>query len=155
MLLTLSFLLLWVHLELMRTSLATMEVSSPLDHNLEAVLPGVHTRLGSMQTEMATGFEQLKECLESHIEQSDRREEQFALRERASQAVAAQMVTFASAIVAGGSAGQLPLPNSQLPLPNSQRQAAADDDDDDDDNDDCGSTVSRLVNASTLASRSQ
>jgi predicted PurR-regulated permease PerM len=61
-LLTLFFLLLWTHLESMKQSLASLlvEATCPLDSNLEATLPSLHSRLSVMQTEMANGFALMK-----------------------------------------------------------------------------------------------
>jgi hypothetical protein len=122
----------------MRTSLETLEVESPLDHSLEAVLPGVHTRLSSLQSEMASGFSQVKQwqqSVDSFIQEN-------TSIVRQSQAAAGQLVRIASSMLgwssrgvgAGGGAWQ----GSPAPLLNSQQQAAAaaNDNDDDDEDDD-------------------
>jgi hypothetical protein len=121
----------------MRTKLETLEVTSPLDHNLEAVLPGLHTRLSSMQREMALGFSEVKTWqlgIDAYMQHT-------TLMVQQSQAAAAQLVQIASTMIGwgggtGGGAGQAspaPLVNSQR---QSQRQGADDENDDNDDNDD-------------------
>jgi hypothetical protein len=128
--LTLLFLLLQVYLELMRTSLSTLEVTSPLDHDMEAVLPGVHTRLSSLHNEMVMGFAQLatwQQSVDSSIQQSALQGSHMV---RQSQETAAQLVSIASKMIgwggsgmgAGGGTGQA----SPAPLLNSQQRATDD-----------------------------
>jgi hypothetical protein len=55
------FLLLQSHVAKLRQS--TSMVESPLDSNLESVLPGVHSRLSAMQNNMAEGFKLSAEAM--------------------------------------------------------------------------------------------
>ena len=122
----------------MKTSLETLEVSDPVNHSLEAVLPGVHSRLSTIQREMAMGFKQVK----SWQKAVDTCITQTAGMVRQSQVTAAQLVSIASTMmgwgnrgmgVGGGAAGQA---SPEFSLLNSQQQAAnADEDDAGEDND--------------------
>jgi hypothetical protein len=122
--LTLSFLLLQRYLALMRTSLETLEAVNPLDCNLEAVLPGVHTRLSTLQAELSNGFKLVKQWKE---DDSSSREMAVQMVE-ANRQMAGQMVQMAAQLLRTGGrdvqASQAPL------LLNSQNsQQPADDDD--------------------------
>jgi hypothetical protein len=112
----------------MRLKLTQLEATSPLDHNVEAVLPGVHTRLGAMETVMTEGF-RVSEA------RFDNWEEKYAARDlvvntmiRNSNSVAAQLVGIAANItgnLGGGGGGLSVFENSNSHFnSNSQQQAA-------------------------------
>jgi hypothetical protein len=41
-------------------SVANLETMNPLKHNIELVLPGVHSQLSNLQGEMAAGFQMVQ-----------------------------------------------------------------------------------------------
>ena len=59
---SLLLLLLQSCLEITCQSITSLEVTSPLDHNLEPVLPGAHTQLAASQLEISEGFQTSKLC---------------------------------------------------------------------------------------------
>ena len=120
----------------MRTSLETLEATTPLDHNLEAVLPGLHSRMSVLQTEMAEGLRAVstwqEQATTDHVSETKGWLKQ-------SQSVAAQLCSIAATIAGWGNRGDggddsqaLLLNSQQQVLNNIQQQAAAADDDDDD-----------------------
>jgi hypothetical protein len=124
----------------MRTSLVTLEETSPLDYNMEAVLPGVHDRMSAMHSDISLVRLDVKNLsLEVKDYSLEVKKVVRQSEDGASQMV--KLITYASQLMqlnggAGGGAGQA----SPAPPLNSQRQAAAaaahDDDDDDDEDDD-------------------
>jgi hypothetical protein len=120
----------------MRSSLSSLGAESPLNLNLEAVLPGLHNRLGSLESTVSAGFSDLKKWQHG----VDDMVRQNGSMVRANQQNASELVSLASRLLlrdgemgAGGGAGQA---SSSAPRFNSQQQAAAANDKNDDDDDD-------------------
>jgi hypothetical protein len=88
----------------MRRSIATLEATSPLDHNIESVLPGVHTKLSSMQAEMADGFRTSREFMERWEADHAEREGKMSQMTEQNTSVAAQLIRIAATLT--GSLGR-------------------------------------------------
>jgi hypothetical protein len=114
----------------MRQSLTRLEATSPLDHNIEAVLPGVHTRLATMETVMTEGFRVSEARFDNWEDKCVAREEVVKTMMSNSNSVAAKLVSLAASMTGnvGGGDGLSVFENynnSHSSNSNSRQQAAA------------------------------
>lgn len=79
-----------------------MGEDSPLDHNVESVLPGVHSRMASMQSQMASGFQSMTERMEKGWQLVEDWHESLEEEKEHGKKMAQELVVLASRMLDGG-----------------------------------------------------